>query len=160
MPIFYRERDINTLRLISKELVQKVIDTEVVYFKINTEQTQINIYGQAVKGSKGGKKIYPAIKLHALIQHEKQVYEYIESIRVVRNIRFKFLISTLTDHNVYPQIGDIIGWSRQYYQITSVTQQQLIAGQAQIEWSKICESVLLSKSKVQKILGLVGYDSE
>lgn len=154
MPMFFGERDLNVFKTVSKQLIQGVMDIEVLYFKLNVEQTIQNVYGQAKKGA-GGKKFNKSVKLHALIQHEPQVLDYSQTLKYARIAIFKFLITTLQDHNIYPQVGDVIGWSREFWEITKVTQQQLIANTASNEWSKLCETTIISNTKVLKLLNQV-----
>ncbi len=159
MSIFYQNRDLNTFKSISKQLTEKVIDIEVLYFKLNTQQISTNIYDEAKK-SHGGRKYNQGVKLHALVQHEAQMVQYQQSMKYNRLLRFKFLITTLQDHNVYPEVGDVICWSRQYFQISKVTQQQLIASRPDTQWSKVCESTIISNSKILKLLEHKSYESE
>jgi hypothetical protein len=57
-----------------------------------------------------------------LVQHSPQELGYAESVTYKNNTTFKFLISTLQKHNLYPEIGDIIGWNKLFWEITNVTQ--------------------------------------
>lgn len=151
MPLFFNDRDLDVFRSISTQLIESVMDIQVLYFKLNVQQTQTNVYGEAKRGT-GGKKFNKSVSLYALVQHEPQVLDYSQSLKYSRIAIFKFLITTLEQHNIYPQVGDIIGWSRQYWQITKVTQQQLIANSSSKEWSKLCQTTIVSNSKVLKLL--------
>lgn len=151
MPMYFSEMDINTLKSISEELVQKVMDVDVLFFKLNPQKMQTNIYGEAKKKSFS---YHPAIQVKGLVQHNPQELGYAESVTYKNNTTFKFLISTLQKHNLYPEIGDIIGWNKLFWEITKVTQQQLIGNMTQLEWSKICETTVLSNSKVNQLKDL------
>jgi|GEM_PF-3857332 hypothetical protein len=45
-----------------------------------------------------------------------------ESIKRTDTTRFKFLISTLKEVNIYPEIGDVIQWQGVFWEITLVTE--------------------------------------
>lgn len=148
MPLFFPEIDINTLKNISKQLVQYVMDVEVLLFKINPQKTETNIYGQA---KKSGISYSPGVPLKALVAHNPQDLNYNPIYSYRNQTTFKFLVSTLKEHNIYPEIGDVIEWNNQFWEITKITQQQLLGNRTDLEWSKICETTILSPSKVKQL---------
>jgi len=45
-----------------------------------------------------------------------------------RNFAFRFLRRDLVDQNVVPQIGDVVLWNNDYYEINLVNENQDIVG--------------------------------
>lgn len=151
MPMYFKERDLQIFKTISQQLVQKVMQVEVLFFKNQPEVTQVNIYGQAKEGIRNFSQ---GIRVKCISQHYPHTLQLERNYQYIDTTRFKFLVSTLKSHNLYPQIGDVIGWSNTFWQVTLVTQQQLIGNQAMVEWSKICETTAISNSKTIKLLQL------
>jgi hypothetical protein len=56
-----------------------------------------------------------------LIEHTAHSLDMNESMKRTDTTRFKFLISTLQDVNIYPEIGDVIQWQGVFWEITLVT---------------------------------------
>ena len=147
MPLFKRQKDINLFRHLNKQLILKIIDTTISVYKINSIQSSADLYGQSLK------RIYfPDVSIGALIQHDTPTiqmnqfgHNYLQAITV------RFDRDILKDINLYPQIGDVIQWNGNYYQISTSIQDQLIAGQqSQIyNWSITCDCVITRKSIVQ-----------
>ena len=125
MPLFKRQKDINLFRHLNKQLILKIIDTTISVYKINSIQSKADLYGDSLK------RIYfPDVSIGALIQHDTPTidmnqfgHNYLQAITV------RFDRDILKDINLYPQIGDIIQWNSNYYQIATSIQDQLIAGQ-------------------------------
>lgn len=152
MSLFFKERDLQLFKSISEQLVQKVMQINVMLYKINPQQIQINVYGEAKRGLKSYHK---GVSIFCLIEHTAHSLDMNESMKRTDTTRFKFLISTLQDVNIYPEIGDVIQWQGVFWEITLVTSQQLIANNQQIEWSKICQTAVLSNSKTKQLLSTI-----
>ncbi len=148
MPMYFPPRDLDTLRGISRELVQKVMDVDILFFKLNPQKMQMNIYGQAKHKTFN---FYPGIYVKGMVVHNAQELTYNESVTYKNNTTFKFLVSTLQSINLYPQVADILGWNGIFWEITKVTQQQLIGNRSDTQWSKICQTTALSNSKVNQL---------
>lgn len=149
MPLFLKTRDLQLFRRVSKQLVQSIMDVQVTYIKLDTSKMKSNLYGETKRGIL---QIYKRVNLHCLVQHSPQQTDYENNISYNNSTIFKFLISTLQQKDVVPQIGDFIMWNNQYWQITSITQQQLIGNSSNIQWSKIVQTTVVSDSKVKQLL--------
>ena len=148
MPIYFSDIDVKTLKNISEQLVQNIMDVEVLYFKLNPQKMESNIYGQAKKKTVS---YYPGILIKCLVFHNPHDIGYQNVYTYKDYTTFKFLNSTLQKHNLYPEIGDVIEWDNLFWEITKITQQQLIGNRTDLEWSKICQTIVLSNSKVNKL---------
>jgi len=65
--IFGSQNDFNLFVKVNRELLSNVIEQEVLYYKISLEQTQANIYGEALE-----KVYWSAVKLNCLIDRGDQ----------------------------------------------------------------------------------------
>lgn len=148
MPLFYPELDIKTIKGISEQLVQYVMDVDVLFFKLNPQKMEFNIYGEAKKKTFN---YSPGIFIRCLVAHNPHDSSYDTVYNYKDYTTFKFLKTTLQKHNVYPEIGDVIEWDGLFWEITKITQQQLIGNRTDLEWSKVCETTVLSPSKVNQL---------
>ena len=104
MPKFISDRDVNFFKGIAREVVDEVVQNAVVLFKINLNDTKINLYGESLN-----KTWNPGIELYALINKETRetAYENFGPQRT-QNIEFRFDRFMCEEKSVYPEIGDII----------------------------------------------------
>lgn len=71
MARFALSRDIKFFEGISKELVDAVIETAVVLYKLIVEESQTNLYGESLR-----KTYYQGVECTAIIERESSVSEY------------------------------------------------------------------------------------
>ena len=71
MPKFLVGRDIDFFKSIARELVDTVIENTVVLYKINLNETKINIYGESLN-----KTWHKGVELYALIDKEPESARY------------------------------------------------------------------------------------
>ena len=144
MPLFKRDRDLGLFHAINKELVIKIVDTRIAIFKINLLDTDINIYGEGLE-----KVYFPGIRVAALIDHIDPEYETDDfGPDYSQTLQIRFHRNTLKVAGVYPEVGDIIEWNSNYYELTSAMEDQIIGGQQdpQHNWSIICDAVIVRDS--------------
>lgn len=151
MPKFFGPNDIKTLQRMSKELVEQIIDTNVLYSKMNVSQTVQNFYGQSLH-----KQFSVPVSLQAMIYHNPPTYLFDYQVTQQQDVQFKFLQTTLQDHNIYPQIGDVIIWRNQLWQITTITNEQLLAGRTDLVWSWVCKAGQVSPTKYTQLAEYTG----
>lgn len=124
MAIFGSKRDINFFKSISRELLEDVISTQCGYYKIILNQTQPNVYGEALS-----KYFMGPVLLNCLI--ERADFTAISSELgpdYNRNVTFRFLKDHLVDANVVPESGDVIMYNELYYEVDGVNENQLVLG--------------------------------
>jgi hypothetical protein len=61
MPKFLQARDIDLFKSIARELVDDVVQNTIVLYKINMNETKVNIYGESLN-----KTWNPGVQLYAL----------------------------------------------------------------------------------------------
>ena len=124
MSLFGSQNDFRLIRRINRELLQDIIEQEIGYYKISLQDTQANIYGEALE-----KFYYNPIKLNCLITRGDQVVTTDEfGPDLNREASFAFLRDDLTDGELVPEVGDIILWHENYYEVDTVRENQLFVG--------------------------------
>ena len=124
MALFGRSRDISLFHSLNKELLNDIIQTEIAYYKFALEQTTINVYGEAP-----GKNYYEPLKIACLIQREDQIWSSDEfGSDINQTINFKFLRDELKTLNLIPEIGDLLLFRNNFYEVDSKIENQLIFG--------------------------------
>ena len=124
MALFGGSRDISLFNSISKELINDIIQTEIGYYKFALERTTSNIYGESM-----GKMFYEPVRIACLIQREDQSWssdDFGSDIDQTQN--FRFLKEGLVDINLFPQVGDILLFRNNFYEVDSKIENQLIMG--------------------------------
>jgi hypothetical protein len=144
MPKFVSNRDVAFFKGIARELVDEVIQNTLVLFKINLNETKVNIYGESMN-----KTWYPGVEVFGLIDKEPEtaVYEGFGSDRN-QSITFKLDRWMLEEKNIYPEIGDVIFWNEAYFEIDNTNEIQLVGGQTYNNFSIVCSTFMVSKSSL------------
>lgn len=144
MPKFLQARDIDLFKSIARELVDDVIQNTIVLFKINMNETKVNIYGESLN-----KTWYPGVQVYALIDKEPESarYEGFGSDRD-QNVTFKLDRWMLEEKGIYPEIGDVINWNDGYFEIDNTNEVQLVGGQTYNNFSIVCSTFMVSKSNL------------
>mgnify|MGYP003676892009 CR=1 FL=1 len=124
MALFGGSRDINLFHTINSELLKDIIQTEVAYYKFALERTTSNVYGESM-----GKVYYEPMKIACLINREDQAWSSDDfGSDVNQSIEFKFLKNELKDINLIPEVGDILLFRNNFYEVNSKTENQLFMG--------------------------------
>ena len=116
MPKFISLRDVTFFKGIARELVDDVVQDAVVLFKVNLNETKVNIYGESVN-----KTWFPGVQLYALINKEPETAEYDGfGANTNQNVEFRFDRWMCEEKNTYPEIGDVIYFNNAYYEIMTL----------------------------------------
>lgn len=144
MPKFISNRDVTFFKGIARELVDEVIQNTIVLFKINLNETKINIYGEAMN-----KTWYPGVEVFALIDKEPESARYEGfGLDTDQNVTFKLDRWMLEEKGIYPEVGDIINWNGGYFEIDNTNEIQLVGGQTYNNFSVVCSTFMVSKSNL------------
>ena len=122
--IFGSVNDVGTLLHIGRELIQDVVEQEVLYYKISLEETVENIYGEASE-----KFYWTPLHLNCLIKRgdqDWQVQEYGPDVN--RVTEFAFFKEDLRDKELLVEPGDIIEWSKDYFEVDGIKENQMFLG--------------------------------
>ena len=122
--LFGSARDFNLLTKINRELLSDIVEQEILYYKISLEDTNANLYGEALE-----KIFLTPVKLNCLITRGDQVITVDEmGPDLNRESSFAFLRKDLEDSVVVPEVGDILLWQENYYEVDTVRENQLFVG--------------------------------
>ena len=124
MALFGGNRDISLFKTLNKELLKDIIQTEVAYYKFALEQTKVNVYGEAP-----GKQYFEPLKIACLIQREDQLWSSNEfGSDINQLIKFKFLKDELRTINLIPEVGDLLLFRNNFFEVDGKIENQLILG--------------------------------
>jgi len=146
MALYGGARDISLFRHINRELVGNIISQECVYYKYKLAETKVNMYGEAAEG----RYFMAPVIISCLIERQDQTYPTSDlGVDFAWPLTFRFLIDDLlnkyqgdqlddTDtfnnsNNVYganlvPEVGDIIMYQNNYYEVDSTNANQFFVG--------------------------------
>ena len=114
-------------------------------YKISAVDTEINMYGE----SSAGKVFKDGVEISALITADDQTTTTDEfGPDVQQTSLFSFIRQSLVDISYVVEIGDIIDWNSGYWEISSISENQLIGGQTDYNHSVICNTYLQRMSSL------------
>ena len=124
MALFGGKRDISLFNTLNQELLKDLIQTEVAYYKFVLSQTKMNVYGEAP-----GKNYYEPMKIACLITRIDQSWSSDDfGSDINQGVNFSFLKDGLKDINLKPEVGDILLFRNNFFEVDSTNENQLILG--------------------------------
>ena len=124
MALFGKSRDICLFHNLNKELLNDIIQTEIGYYKFALEKTTANVYGESM-----GKMYYEPVKLACLIKRDDQAWSSDDFGSDVNQIvGFRFLKHELAKIELIPEVGDLLLFRNNFYEIDSKIENQLVMG--------------------------------
>ena len=124
MALFGGSRDVSLFQNLNKELINDIIQTEIAYYKFALEQTKVNVYGEAP-----GKQYFEPLKIACLIDKQDQSWSSDAfGSDINQTISFRFLKQELQDINLFPEIGDLLLFKNNFYEVDSRVENQFILG--------------------------------
>ena len=144
MPKFLVGRDIELFKSIAREMLDDVVENICVLFKVNLNETKVNLYGEALN-----KTWQPGVKLNVLINKTRQDADYAGfGADTSQNIEFRFDRWMLEEKNSYPEIGDVIYFDNSYYEIGNTSEVQFVGGLSENNFSVVCSTFMVRKSQL------------
>jgi len=139
MPIFGRRKDRELIKHFSREVMQSIIDTPVIVYKPYVSTTNVNLYGE---GANGDKNYRAGITIHATINREDQEWTTTDlGVDITQKGTFTFLnediwnvavtTGSTEEYGFAIEIGDIIYYDTQYWEIDSTNKNQYLHGRNQ-----------------------------
>jgi hypothetical protein len=153
MARFALGRDIRFFEGISRELVDAVVTTAVVLYKLIVEDSKTNLYGESLS-----KTYYNGMECNAIIDRQDTSANYEGfGADASQTVEFRFNRFTLEDKGFYPEIGDIIFHNNAYFEIDNVREDFLIGGRTgeQEHFSLICSTFMTRRSSIQTEMRIV-----
>lgn len=122
--LFGSNRDFDLLVNINRELLKDIVEQEILYHKLSLEDLDVNLYGESLQ-----KSYWAAVKLNCLITRGDQVIDIQEfGPDLGRQASFAFIRQDLVDTSVVPEVGDIVQWHNDFYEVDTVRENQLFLG--------------------------------
>ena len=124
MALFGGRKDAIFLASINSELLNAIVDTEIEFFKLIVERTQSNMYGES-----NNKSYFDSILIPALVTKDDKTaamddygHDY------TRSATFAISRDILERADFYPEVGDIVFWDNEYYEIDNVDANEYFVG--------------------------------
>jgi hypothetical protein len=139
MSLFGSNRDISVFRHVNRELLNNIIEQKVGYYKIVLDRSIPNMYGDSMD-----KTYNNPVLLNCLIERgdiNPLTNEF--GMDITRTIKCRFLRDDLAgidlstelgedgrgfNYNIYPEVGDVVLWNNDYYEVNNVNENELVVG--------------------------------
>lgn len=142
---FLSERDVDYFRSINKEIIEDVIETPIILYKLNAVESLTNIYGEAPS-----KNYHVGVQTFALIRREdKNPTSDGHILDFNQTAVFAFSRDKLEEINLYPEVGDIIDYDGSFWEINNAAENQLLADQPFFNWAVVCSCHMTRRSQLQ-----------
>lgn len=122
--MFGRSRDIDMFSNINNELLGQVIEQKVGYYQVVLDETPSNLYGENENKTFRGPVLLNCLLERGNIESSNDDF----GVDTTRTLTVRFFKPHLIKANVVPNIGDIILWNEDYYEIDNVNENQLVVG--------------------------------
>ena len=130
MALFGGIRDARFIAAVNSELINAIIDTEIEFYKLVVEKSSSNLYGESES-----KSYYDSILIPCVITKESKTAnmdDYGHSY--TRTAQFAISRDILERADFYPEVGDIVFWDNEYYELDNVDANQYFAGKNPETW--------------------------
>lgn len=133
---YFGEQDISFINGINDELLNDIIQNVVTIYKMCSDATETNIYGE--KRSSVIMSYYPGIDVVCLVDRG-EISTTPDDFGPDRKqtVVFKFLEKDLEAINFFPGTGDLIMFNSRFHQIDDISQEQLLGNQPDKSFSII-----------------------
>lgn len=126
MALFGTTRDASLIKHLNRELIDRIIEQEVIYYKFSAEDTESNLYGESDK-----KFYYEPVLVTCLIKRgDQEPVEEDYGQDVKRDMVYGFLRDSLVQIELVPEKGDIVEWQNRFYEIHNVRENELFFGKS------------------------------
>lgn len=124
MPLFGGSRDVSLFRSMNRELINDIIQTEIAYYKLALNETISNMYGESTQ-----KSYYEPLRIACLIEKNDQEWSSDDFGPDIKQIyQYKFLKDNLKVINLVPEVGDLILFNNDFWEVDSFIENQYIVG--------------------------------
>jgi hypothetical protein len=124
MAYFGRSRDIDMFFNINKELLGQIIEQKIGYYQVVLDETSPNIYGENLNKTFKGPVLINCLLERGAMESSNDDF----GVDITRPLTIRFFKPHLITANIVPNIGDIVLWNEDYYEIDNVVENQLVVG--------------------------------
>ena len=130
MALFGGKRDAKLIASFNAELLNAIVDTEIEFFKLVVETSNSNIYGESER-----KSYHDSILIPCLVTKETKTANMDDyGHTYTRSAQFAISRDILERATFFPEVGDIIFWDNEYYEIDNVDANQYFTGKNPETW--------------------------
>ena len=123
-PFFVPQKEIDLIDAFNEELIDEIVGQYVDIYKVSVENTEENIYGES-----STKYFDRGFRVNCLILYnDPEILQEDFGADLNASVEMYFHRTTLKEAGFYPEIGDIVDWNDMYFEMNSITEPQLIAG--------------------------------
>jgi hypothetical protein len=122
MALFGGQRDAKFMASINAELINAIIDTEIEFYKLIVEQSDSNLYGESEN-----KSFYDSILIPCVVTKDDKnssMDDYGHTY--TRTGKFAISRDILVKADFYPEVGDILFWDNEYFEVDNVDANQYL----------------------------------
>jgi hypothetical protein len=130
MALFGTQRDAKFMASVNSELINAIIDTEIEFYKLIVEQSNSNLYGESES-----KSYYDSILIPCLVTKDDKnssMDDYGHTY--TRTGKFAISRDILVKADFYPEVGDILLWDNEYFEVDNVDANQYFVGKNPETW--------------------------
>jgi hypothetical protein len=124
MAYFGRSRDISMFFNINNELLGQIIEQKIGYYQVVLDETSPNIYGENLNKTFKGPVLINCLLERGAMESSNDDF----GVDITRPLTIRFFKPHLITANIVPNIGDIVLWNEDYYEIDNVVENQLVVG--------------------------------
>lgn len=129
MALFGRQRDIDFMIGVNRELINDVIEQQVDFYKPYLNETKskdtANLYGEA----SAQKTYFQPVRLNTLITYDPDTPIDDDSLLdFTRGVTFAFLRDDLVPFNLVMELGDIIEYRSKFFEVDDINEGQFVMG--------------------------------
>jgi len=107
-----------------------IVDTEIEFYKLVVEQSNSNIYGESTS-----KSYYDSILIPCLITKEGKTSNMDDyGHTYTRTAQFGISRDIIEKAGFYPEVGDLVKWDNEYYQLDNVDANEYFTGKNPNTW--------------------------
>lgn len=137
MAIFRTKKDIEFVKRINKELIEHVIGEKITYYAISKKFSRANLYGESKE-----KIVDPPVEVYCLPEWQDQ---NVTTTEFGQDISYEMRVFILNEHlmqiEVDPKEGDFFDYDGVKFEITQITEPNLIFSKAGERTGKRLEAV-------------------
>ena len=146
-PFFIPQKEFDLINQMNEELIDEIVGQSVDIYKVNVERTEDNVYGESTA------KYYDiGFRVNCLIEYaEPEIIQDEFGSDLNGNISMFFQRENLSSGslNFYPEVGDIVDWNKQYWEVNGITEPQLVAGHQNFRHSITATAHRIRRSALQ-----------
>jgi len=152
--LFVGDRELDFFKLLTKELMQKVIAQKVIYYAVSEEHTNSHrLYDEAIN-----KTVWRPVEINALVLYNEPLQTATQfSIDTIYSLEIYFYTRELQERNVIPREGDFVKFGDIVYEIEKLSRASITYGQVENEVMLKANCRVSRKSQFEVLDDIKGF---